>query len=118
MAEIAVIGLHEESMRALMIDELRHNGYEVYEAQDPQDMVKRVNDGGCALAVMDINFGHPARELISPAEEVWGAIRGDVEKGVARFLGISGNDRVVKSAQNVGIPVLASDGPVFDKIFN
>ncbi len=105
-----LVGLHNSSTlyaftRCFKID------YDVDGVRTLEEMRQKAQTEQHDVYCMDLNLGCPNSLDISPAEEIFLLVQDRVEKGLAHFLGISGNDETVRLALAKGIPSLDSADP-------
>jgi len=78
--------------------------YSTDSAKTYEEMLKKVREKEYKIYIMDLNLGKPMSEDITPAVEIYNLIKSRVERGLAKFIAISGDWMVVESAQKRGIP--------------
>jgi len=94
---------------------LRSLGYDVTPVTTLEEMLTHMRDRSFDGYFMDLNLGHPDTTDVSPAEEVYKKVKDRVERGEAKFLGLSGNYRAVRKAEEKDIPC-AEKGLALERI--
>ena len=100
----ALLGIHESAVLKLYTDVLTSSQFSVTQVSDPEEMIRLAEQNKHCAYIMDLNFGKPGSSDITPAVHVYDKVRGRVEAGKARFVGVSGNRDVVEAAKLHGIP--------------
>jgi hypothetical protein len=100
----ALIGIHDTGLRDSLVCFAKGRGYDVTDVGNSEDMMTYSRSIRYGVYLMDLNLGMRGSSDISPAREVYGIVKERVERGDARFLGISANDEAVRNARSEGMP--------------
>ncbi len=103
-----LLGIHSISMQDVIKQSAEREGYNVDKTMRPEEMLEQSRKGEHDVYLMDLNLGYPGSENITPAINVYDAVRKRVEKGEARFLGISNTYDAVTRAKEKNIPCESS----------
>jgi hypothetical protein len=100
-----LLGLHELGGRAMMKSISEDYGYVVDAPISPEEIISLARENDYDICYMDINFGKPNSDDITPSARVFEILRDRVDKGLTRFLAISCNSNALLAAKRQGIPV-------------
>jgi hypothetical protein len=104
MEKTALVGLHgDPNYQELYFCRLRRAGYVVTKVSTPEEMLDQARRTPYDRYLMDLNFGSPNSPSITPAQQVFEAIKHRVKENRAKFMGISGNEDTIKAAKQRGI---------------
>lgn len=112
MAKKVIFGLHNPRLRGNYVLMAQNRGYEVTEVTNQADMARALSSGDFKRYVMDLNLGSLGAKDISPALNVWNAVRQRIDGINVKFMAVSNNDETVELGANAGIP--SSDTTRFD----
>jgi len=105
MAKSILIGLHNQTLKRVMIAKVQSCSYSIVDhTDDPREMIYHAQQREYGCYIMDLNLGKPRSVDIAPAVAVYDIIRERVNAGRAKFVGISGNSDTVRAARKKGIP--------------
>ncbi len=107
MAKKVLLGLHTDYIMEICADIYSEKGCEVCRATNMADMMTYMMNEQYDVYIMDANLGSSGGDIISPAETVFALLKERILTRQAKFLAISGKDRVVKRAEEAGIPAKA-----------
>lgn len=100
-----LIGVHNPRLLEQCIDFSQVMGYTVIDSTiNFDEMLKKAKEDEYSRYLMDVNLGYPDTINITPAFEIWNIVAPKVEKGLAKFVAISGNIDAVEQAKKTGIP--------------
>src|SRR3989338_6832531 len=100
----ALLGIHDEGVLETWTAILQYNGYSVTQAPTPEEIIRLAECNQHYAYIMDLNLGKPRSSDITSSVNVYNIVRGRVDAGEARFVGISGNPDVVDIAKKHGVP--------------
>lgn len=100
----ALLGIHDKTLLETWTDILQDNGYSVTQALTPEEIIRLAECNQHCVYIMDLNFGKPGSNDITPSVNVYNAVRSRADAGEARFVGISGDPNVVDIAQKQSVP--------------
>ncbi len=101
----ALLGLHDEMVEKTYARTLRSQGYEIKSTGTIDEMLARCAERRYDLYLMDLNFGVSGGDDITPARRVYRMLQEQGIEGLEnKFYGISGDEHVVKAAEQEGIP--------------
>jgi|WetSurMetagenome_2_1015567.scaffolds.fasta_scaffold823158_1 hypothetical protein len=104
MGRSILMGVHNLTTATAFMSCLKEDGYEVDYVDDLHVMVESAKTVEYLAYIMDANLSSPGFATSEPAEQVWALVRERVEKGLAKFVAVSGTPRAVESAREHGIP--------------
>lgn len=107
--KLALLGLHNNYFLRACKGVVEGMGYHVESVTNYQDMLEKCKTNKYDLYFMDLNLGIPNSLDITPAIKIYALVEQRVEKGEARFIGVSGNEFTVKRAQDARIPARNRD---------
>ncbi len=104
MAKRILLGLHDLGLVNSYKLNCELRDYEVDYAPTIEQMIEQAKKAEHQAYLMDVNLGSPGSEDITPAVEVFNLVRSRIVEGLAKFIGISGDFKVVEAARKQGIP--------------
>ncbi len=105
MVKNALLGLHSgRNLVEAIVSRFQAKGYSVDITRNAEEMLGHATEKEYDRYFMDLNLGDSNSPDVTPAISVYDVVRGRVESGEAKFVGISGNSDAVSNAQRRGIP--------------
>ncbi len=106
MEKKILLGLHTKDKDKVdsLIELSQREGYSVDLAKTREEMLDKVRAAEYDRYFMDANLGKPASSDVSSSVVIYGLVKERAEKGLAKFLAVSGNQLAIDNAKEKGIP--------------
>ncbi len=99
-----LLGFHDEGNLKSLVRLSKASGYPADAVNNLPEMLKLANENQYDLYLMDINLGDSGSTNIAPLTQVYEIVSSRVNSGLAKIVGLSGNDDAVKLAKSKGLP--------------
>jgi ActR/RegA family two-component response regulator len=103
MEKEAVILLHRDDDQFL-VTEFLEDRFTVRIASSIDEAIDLVTTKNIAYVVMDLNYGSPSSQDITPARKIYSVVKDREQVGKLKFIGLSGHDKTVALAKAERIP--------------